>query len=1007
MSPETQSPLERLHRRIVAQDNTLTEADVNKAVDDEIAALRVKFKDDPATLSNREGRVREFHERLKAERTDLYKAYQEGKLDFFTDSRKLWEAMPSLEALKERPRQFDEAATEARRLTDPNRGEEGAIVDYEGWGPGWITERSNKDNETRWTLSGYLTAMGLDSPQTRENAYAKAHDVYSHWTGSVLKYEELREDLSMGKFLDELRKYPDLEDEPKGYLAGCLILSETAYPATNDAYRKYLYETVDKLGADGAFKISPEKKKWDRGNDQMAVLKGVYSPREWNETHLEARNAFSRLKNSAAVLSSSLGFTLPPDVVQFLNKDLLTVTNEDMKKISDYSDMITALARGALVEKRRALGVRVGEVENKLNELIGKNGSAKKYTEQSINDLKARLERAKVAAGAAAGTLLTIEAAVSENAALESAAGELNLVAGTIDSMLAGLVVVGGGGGTGGGGGGEGGPSEGPPIGVDEYENKWSSAEMVDGRWTVADVKVASSLADTPFRNDSGKIEGKISGGTKLRIVDVKAKCRKVEGVTFVQVDYNGKSVWVDESALVLGEESIESREDRERAAFIQQKDLNEVKKDEKYRYDLNFYSPTVKNNKPYQQFKNPDVERIFGKKYNENLTDPINVKMLRLHNNAMKDSGMEFDGQPKIADLKKSYNDKFIPAWEKAAKELDKITGGKKEKKEETAPDGTRQGAKTDPEIIKMLGSVETVNQYADASNLILQYIKNPEKYPSGITVHLPFNNTLAPALVYFSQGAGGPAYISFQSAPAKRYRYSSMQGLLKRMHQGHLLSRRQFDILGDKSSYRQYENYIGKLDALKQEATYGESANKWTHKLEFDWPGRDPDIWVRPDKHGRIVYVIKRRNAAPDGTNVRKGYCENFNAFLVVMKRYRDWTENYKKIPDGQKAVAALKERKYDDIIHPRAFRQFAPKIGRVVRQLTKANGVDMILDWGGGNDINSRKNAKLNVWVTAEGQLAWRLSREDITRTGASGTSPNITGIVAAVSKIKKGL
>ncbi len=1006
MPPESQSPLERLHRRIVAQDNTLTEADVDKAVADEIAALKEKFKDDPATLSNREGRLREFHERLKAERADLYKAYREGKLDFFADSRLLWEAMPSLEALKERPRQFGEAVNEARRLTDPERDGEDAIDDYEGWGPGWISEGSNKDNETRWTLSGYMTAMGLDGPQTREAAYARANEVYGSWTGSVLKYDELREDMAMGKYLDELRKYPDLEDEPKGYLAGCLALSETSYPATNDAYRKYLYETVDKMGADGAFKISPEKNKWERGHDQMAKLTAVHSPREWNETHLEARKAFERLKNSAAVLVTALGFTLPPDVVQFLNKELLTVTNGDMKKISDYSDMIAALARGALVEKRRALGVKAGEVENKLNDLIGKNGSAKKYTEQSINDLKARFEKAKAAAGAAAGTLLMLEAAVSENAALESAASELNLVAGTIDSMLAGLVVVGGGGGGGGTGGGGGGPSEGPPTGVDEYENKWSSAEMVDGRWSVADVKVASSLADTPFRDDKGKIGGKISGGTKLRILDVKAKCRKVEGVTFVQVDYNGKSVWVDESALVLGEESIESTEARERASFIQQKDLNEVKKGEKYRYDLNIYSQTVKNNKPFQQFKNTDVERIFGKKYNENLTDPVNDKILKLYNKALKDSGMEFDGQPKIADLRKSYNEKFIPVWEKAAKDLDNIIGGKKEKKE-TTPEGTKQATTIDPEITKMLGGVEAAHKYADASRLILEYIKHPEKYPSGVTVQMPFNNTLVPAVVYFAQGAGGPAFISFQSAPVRRYRYSSMEALVKRMHQGHILSRRQYDILGDEGSYKQWENYIGQLDVLDQEATYGESASKWTHKLEFDWPGRDPDIWVRPDKHGRIQYLIDRNHAAPDGSDVHEGYCENFNAFLVVMKRHRDWTEKYDDIPDGQKAVEALKERKYTDIVNPLAFRAFYKQIGRVVRLLTRANGVDMILDWGGGNDINSRKNAKLNVWVTAEGQLAWSLSREDITRTGASGTSPNITGIATAVSKIKRNL
>ncbi len=1017
MSPEIQSPLERLHRRIAARDAALTEADVNKAVDDEIAALKEKFKDDPATLSNREARVREFHEQLKAENADLYKAYQKGKLDFFTESRMLWEGTPSLEALRERPRQFDAASAEAQRLTDPERDDANAIDDYEGWGPGWISEGSNKNNETRWTLSGYMTAMGLDGPQTREKAYSASYDVYDSWTGSVLKYDELREDLQMGKFLDELNKYPDMEDEPRGYLAGCLALSETYYPQIDNVYRKYLFETVDKLAAEGKFKVSEGKNKWERGHDQMAVLKAVYTPREWNETHLEARAAFRRLNDNALALADSLGIVIPEDVKQFLDTDVTSILNEDVKKITDYSEMLAAMAKGVIVEKKEEIGKKVDEVEKKLNEVIAKNKSKKKYTEESMKSMRERFNKAKAAvAGAAAGAAATLQSVMEDNAALEGAGNELNSVSSAINSMLAGFEVAasGGGGGAGAGntggsgsGGAGGGSLEGPPTGIDEYENKWSSAEMVDGRWSVPDVKVASSLTDTPYRGSNGKIEGKIPGGTKLRIVDVTAKCRKVEGVTFVQVDYNGKSVWMDESVLVLGEESLESTEARERAAFIQQKDFNEVKKGDKYRYNLNTYPQSTKNNKPYQKFKNPDVDRIFGKKYNENLTDPINKKILYLANKAWKDSGMEFDGQPKIADLKKSYNEKFIPVWEKAAKELDKITGGKKENKE-SSPEGTRFATKIDPEILKILGGIEAIGRYADVSHRILMYMKNPKKYPRGINVHLPFNNTLEPVKIYYANGVkNAPAYVVFNSNPALRYRYGSMENLVRRLHQGHVLSRRQYNILGYEGSYKQWEGYIGQLDVLDKEATYGESARKWTHKLEFDWPGRDPDIWVRPDKHGRIVYVIDRNNAAPDGSDVRKGYCENFNAFLVVMKRYLSWTERYDDLPDSQKSLEARKERLYDKIVHPRVFRQFSNKIGRVVQLKTRLTGVDMILDWGGGNDLNSRKNAKLRVWVNSSGEYSYSVNREDIKNGSVRGTSPNIRGIVNAVSKIKRNL
>lgn len=1057
MTPEIQSPLERLHRRIIAREKVSAE-DVDKAVEEEIKALQEKYKDNPATLANREARIREFHERLKRENEDLYKAYQEGKLEFFTESRKLWEGTPSLDILRERPKRFDEAMREAAAMTDPERDGEGVIADYEGWGPGWVSDTTNSDNETRWTLSGYMTAMGLDSPQTREKAYSASYDVYDSWTGSVLKYDELREDLQMGKYLDDLRKYSDMEDEPRGYLAGALALSETYYPQTDSAYRKYLFETVDKLAAEGKFKVSEDKNKWERGHDQMNVLKGVYTPREWNETHMDARAAFERLKMGALALADSLGIKIPEDVKKFLEMDVMSILNEDVKKITDYAEMLAAMAKGVIVGKKDELVKKTDEVEKKLNEVIEKNKSKKRYTEESLKAMRERFDKAKAAvAGAAAGAAATLEAVMADNATLEGAGNELNSVFGAINSMLAGFETAAAGGGAGagtgagtgsGGAGGPGGGSEAPPTSVDTYKDKWSSAELVDGRWTVADVRVAPGLTDTPYRDSNGNIKGKIPGGTNLRILDTTAKCRKVEGVTFVQVEYNGQQVWVDEAVLVLGEASDESKEARERTAFLQQKDLVEQKGQNKYIYHLNSPGVGRVNGKTQFIIKNPDVKRIFGDKFNaymdsifnravrseelsrlrfsrtdtleavaskmesvfqseefQKIGEPINIA-----EEAYAESTMEFSGAnpPSLAALRESYDKKFIPAWERAAARLDKLTNPNRETAEETPPEGTRFATKIDPEIVKILGGIEAAHKYADVSHKINLYMKNPEKYPQGIMVHLPFNNTLEPARIYYANGIkGGQAFISFQSNPPLRYRYGSMENLVRRLHQGHVLSRRQYSILGSESSYKRYENYIGELDSLEKIGTYGQSARKWTHKLEFDWPGRDPDIWVRPEKHGRIVYAIDRNNAAPDGSDVRKGYCENFNAFLVAMKRYLSWTERYDDIPDSQKPLEASKERLYDKIIHPRAFRQFSNKIGRVVELKTRLTGVDMVLDWGGGNDLNSRRNAKLRVWINSSGEYSYSISREDIKNGSVSGTSPNIRGIVDAVERIKKGL
>jgi len=268
-----------------------------------------------------------------------------------------------------------------------------------------------------------------------------------------------------------------------------------------------------------------------------------------------------------------------------------------------------------------------------------------------------------------------------------------------------------------------------------------------------------------------------------------------------------------------------------------------------------------------------------------------------------------------------------------------------------------------------------------------------------------LPFNSDMIPVTVKYKSGAAGPVSIYFGQQPVRKYGYTSMESMLRSMHSGKMLWSRQYDILNNPASYEQWKHYIGALDELDMENEFSYDTSRWTHRVEFDWPGTDPDIWVRPDIHGRIVYVVDRSNAGPNGEDDRKGYVDNFNAFLVVMKRMRDWTERYDDIDDGAKSLEAKREKNYVKITHPRAFRDFYRQIGRVVQMKTRANGVDLLLDWGGGNDVNSRRNATLKVWINGSGDLSFRVLREDVPVIGSSGSSSTIRGLASQVERIRK--
>ncbi len=70
-------------------------------------------------------------------------------------------------------------------------------------------------------------------------------------------------------------------------------------------------------------------------------------------------------------------------------------------------------------------------------------------------------------------------------------------------------------------------------------------------------------------------------------------------------------------------------------------------------------------------EFKNSDAQKIFGDKAKAMLPGKKDV-VERLIAQAKQDSTFSFDHLPSPDELQKAYTEKFVPAWEKAAKDLD-----------------------------------------------------------------------------------------------------------------------------------------------------------------------------------------------------------------------------------------------------------------------------------------------------------------------------------------------
>jgi hypothetical protein len=211
---------------------------------------------------------------------------------------------------------------------------------------------------------------------------------------------------------------------------------------------------------------------------------------------------------------------------------------------------------------------------------------------------------------------------------------------------------------------------------------------------------------------------------------------------------------------------------------------------------------------------------------------------------------------------------------------------------------------------------------------------------------------------------------------------------------------------VLSSKENYGAYRGLVGETDFVDK-GEYDEQGEKWPIHAEFDWEGvlDDPDVYVKAQAHGQIKYAIQWQHVGIDGKNWRVGYANSIQDFFKIMKHYRDWGNRFDGLNDDNRNREMNKELLYDRIINPYEYNNKGGRIGNVVKFTTSVDSrVDMVLDWGGGQDAESPLNARLAVWVGNDGAIHFSVENTGLSNVETSGTALSPGDVVNQVEAIR---
>lgn len=1046
MPPKLESPLAKLEEK-VKQRATVTKPEIKQVIIDELAAVD-KLYPNPSQAFDRKAHreeVEKFGQKLMIEQAHLYEAWDKGRLDFFERSRnELWpKGNEDLEKIHNRPKKLAETYQKSRDLTDPDNGGigEDRIYNYQGFdilGGTRISGSTNAHNVTRNALSGYLTAMGMDSDDRAQNEYTKAHKIFVDKWINQLNVDDLKETMGMGKYVTEIRaQFPGekFSNETIGYLSGLLKMADEDYPQTYDAYREYLFDNLKRLDAAGSLdipaytKTNNFEKDAENGAFQINAMASIQTSKEWVEIFTGMRKAFEKLRTDAGSLTDRLGFEYRDITIKkFLERDPATIILKDRVELEEVSGLVANEAYGKVLDKKTETDKVLKEIKAKVDAYQGDNSAE---IQKEMNDLLDEFTVIEIKPGMSPSELVTM---------LDSL-DAVTSKARVLDSRIVGHEKK---------EEDEKEKKEEEAQEESEFMKEWKNPNWVDPMFAVDRVQVAKRSDQLHYRNDDGTDGGTVPEGTILKIIAPPDNTKEVQGIRYVKVEFGDKKVWVDQSYLELLKEEV-----NDTLEFIEDKHLKEITEDgSKFKYELGAPKIMNENGQILILTENKDIDKRIAWRMNDYLriiteaegadfkkqVASVNFKTIDdvrnfldgyftasgkqndaadvrrffgAVNDAYEHSVLQYETKPSLGTLGGDYEEKVIPAWDQAVAEAMKL------KKRPTTSESKDKGLTKDKEDLKkarrdeitaeamrLLDSQNYDIKYARALNKLAAFEMNAGKRPQGVTLSLPFNGAETPVNVrYENGGTTGRVIVEYQENPRKVYYFDSMKRVAINLNGGNLNRIRTRDFMNDKSSYAGTEALVGKLDFVDKVTS--KSDKPYQLHLEFDWEGAfdDPDIYVRALPHGRIEYKMQWDDANFDGENWRSGVVEDFDSFIQVMGHVREWGNRYDKISEDRKQDEQLREYNYNVLSDSMHLARHESRIGRMVKYET---GVDYksvaFLDWGGGNNPYSKQNARLSVWVGVDGMFNYKVERRGLPTVSASGSASSLDQVAVAVGCIK---
>jgi hypothetical protein len=986
-----------------------------KRLNDELDAVRERILEVARSEKDtREKKLADMRESVKAIHEEARKGYES--------------------LLTEKQKNFAAARKNAHDKTAPG---DGFIPDYEGWsmtGEGLTDENAN--NKTRWTLSGYLTALQMEDKSTAEQQAARAKELYDKsdegfWNaGKAFEYKHLQEDMGLQKYMQPLESHAkaggyELAGESMGFLCGLMRIAELKYPADAESYNKYIFGMLDQLKDKLKYEPAGEKDylaDFNRAVKQMPALLEIKTPAEWAEKETadkskleDLRKDFEKLKKDALTISEGLKFNYGDAKVRtLLALEASEIKVDDEKAIKSAKEAIHTEAFLKIEQAYKGVYPSIGELETRIGEIEKKNAASKMLAENEVTDVKTRLASAKESYDSIElDKKDPIDVLAQISGIIVNVRNENETLTRKMDEMAEALKKAPAGATGGGGKEGTGGETPGT-SGPDAYLDNWENGEAVTGRFKTQNVRISPSITSTVGRNDKGQIYApNMPGGMVLKLMEVPSRGRKVNGVVFVRVvagivpdermDYMRREnlgVWVDEGLLeAVGGEAENTEKTPESAEineFLTAKNLKAVPHGGSVWYQLgDFKSVPLAPGSQVSSSGNHEVDSLFLQNYVfRKMSAEEAAKVNRLFQEARFASQFSAVGGVKsLSQLKGMYDNYFTKVWEYAGKngkvpgslgEIG-IAGGKAPASRDV---GRNYGAEVPAELAEF-AKERPVN--AEVREALVRMARDGEK-PEGATFDIRFNKKILPCRL---TKMGANNYVINWEGGSQAYR--SLKEAMIAVNDGQLVYGLTLSALRNPSYYKAYESWSGKL----KEKRLGGTGKSGEVQFELDWLGTrrakgNPVVVATPYKYGVIGYRIFRSEAGLHGESWREGFAANVEDLMRQLGHIRRWAqeEDYDKGP-----FAYAKEYNFSILSDPRHYYAAEAMIGRPIsigltsydrkaegkrgddsEAATASYGKEMVqlgLDWGGSGPADKRNNGWVNLWVNDAGTLSYTVA------------------------------